>query len=143
MAIISQNNIPTVGKQYNHYDDGKIRPSRHSVVKVTKVIPYNEVNDKLKILISSEQEECDWLYAPKTDFVVFADTINQDNSLTKEQIYIRTKDNGWFSIDNETYFDSGRLDIDHTLTDSVIELLYKGAFDYTAEEIEQILTELI
>lgn len=143
MAIILQENIPVVGKQYNHYDDGKIRPSRHSVVKVTKVIPYNEVNDKLKILISSEQEECDWLYAPKTDFVVFADTINQNDPLTKEQIYIRTKNNGWFSINHETYFDCGRLDIDHTLTNSVIELLHEGVYDYTAEEIEQILTELV
>lgn len=142
MAIISQD-VPIVGKQYNHYDDGKIRPSRHSVVKVTKVIPYNEVNDKLKTLISSEQEQCNWLYAPKTDFVVFADTINEEVPLTKEQIYIRTKDNGWFSIDNETCFDSGRLDIDHTLTDSVIELLHEGGYDYTTEEIEQILTELV
>lgn len=143
MAIISQENIPVVGKQYNHYDDGKIRPSRHSVVKVTHVIPYNEVDDKLKMFISSEQEECDWLYAPKTDFVVFAETINQDNPLTKEQIYIRTKDNGWFSISIETYLDGGRLDIDHTLTDSVIRLLHEGAYDYTAEEIKQILTELV
>lgn len=143
MAIISQENIPVVGKQYNHYDDGKVRPSRQSVVKVTKVIPYSEVNDKLKILISTEQEHHNWIYASKTDFVVFADTINENDPLTKEQIYIRTKDNGWFSINHETYFDSGRLDIDHTLTDSVIELLHEGAYDYTTEEIKQILTELV
>lgn len=37
--------IPEVGKEYHIFDDGKIKPSRHSIVTITDVVPFNEFRD--------------------------------------------------------------------------------------------------
>ena len=42
MRSKSKQQIPEVGKQYHFFDDGKIRPSRHSIATVLRVIPISE-----------------------------------------------------------------------------------------------------
>lgn len=37
--------VPEVGKEYHTFDDGKIKPSRHSIVTITDVVPFNEFRD--------------------------------------------------------------------------------------------------
>lgn len=135
--------LPEVGELYNHYNDGKITPSRHSVVKVTAVVPYNEVDNEIKDIILEEQKNCDWLYAQTTDYVIFAEAVNEDDSEYKNRVYIRTIDGGWFSIDYKTFLESGRLDIDHTLTDIVKNDLLEENYDYSPEETEEIFKSLI
>ena len=135
--------IPVIGKCYNHYNDGKIRPSRHSVVKIIDVVPYSKVDKDLRDSIEREQKSCDWLYAETTDVVVFAEVLTESDIDFKNQFYIRDTKGGWFSIDHKNCFDSGRLDIDHTLTDSLKSDLYNGFYEYTPEQIEKFLERFV
>ena len=110
---MKNNLLPEVGKTYYAFYDGKVRRSRCHRVKLTKVLPFNEVDKELSADIKEEQEVCDWLYAPQTDYVVFGSTVEEDGTLEPddEQVFIRTNDDGWFSLG----FFASRLDIDGSL----------------------------
>ena len=86
-------------------DDGKIKPSRHSLITITKLIPFTEAASELLDFWKQEVEECDWLYATETDYFAEAE-------LHGEIIhFVRTTDGGWFSMG----FWASRLDIDGSL----------------------------
>jgi hypothetical protein len=102
--------IPVVGKTYHYFDDGKIKVSRRGKVVITEVIPFENIDEETLIQWKEAVEECDWLYAPKTDFFVKVDTFF-------DIIFVRTKDDDWFSFG----FLAGRLDIDGSLNDTLKE----------------------
>lgn len=102
--------IPVVGKTYHYFDDGKIKLSRRGEVVVTEVIAFKDIDQNTLNYWQAEVEECDWLYAPKTDFFVKVDTFF-------DIIFVRTKDDNWFSFG----FLAGRLDIDGSLNDRLKE----------------------
>lgn len=104
--------VPEVGKEYHTFDDGKIKPSRHSIVRVTEVVPFAEVNHEA-FLEEWRQEvmDCYWLYAKETDYFVKAEYDDETN------YFVRTKDGGWFSLG----FFGARLDIDGSLYNNMIE----------------------
>ena len=52
------------------------------------------------------------MYAKETDY--FIKTINGEDG---DAVFVRTKNNGWFSIG--TFMNSGRLDVDGYLTQSL------------------------
>ena len=60
--------VPEVGKEYNAFDDGKIRPSRLEVVKIVELIPFDKADEELINEWKQNVEECYWLYAPETDY---------------------------------------------------------------------------
>lgn len=132
--------IPEIGKKYNCYDDGKIRLSRHCIAEITKVVPFKQfagmVDKKTYDELIGDQQHCDWLYAPTTDFVVIATMsgtcYNEDNPTA---YFFRTKNGGWFSIDN---WWAGRLDIDGTLTEGLIEELKEYCDKKDYDEIIKI-----
>lgn len=95
--------VPKVGEKFHFFEDGKSGPSRHYIVKIVDVKKFEDVDDELKERIRDEQETCDWLYAPETDYVITG-LVPGD-----VQYFIRTDDGGWFSIG---YITAGRLDID-------------------------------
>lgn len=97
--------VPEVGKEYHVFDDGKIKPSRHGIVRVTEVVPFAEVNHEA-FLEEWRQEvlDCYWLYATDTDYFVKAVGDDED----EPSCFVRTKDGGWFSLG----FFGARLDID-------------------------------
>jgi hypothetical protein len=104
--------VPEVGKEYHTFDDGKIKPSRHSITTITKVIPFNKCNDnELMSDWADEVTECYWLYANETDYFVEGRYDDETN------YFVRTKDGGWFSLG----FFGARLDIDGSLYNSMIE----------------------
>jgi hypothetical protein len=115
---------PEVGKEYHVFDDGKIRPNRHSIITITKVIPFNECNDnKLMSDWAQVVTDCYWLYANETDY--FVEARYEDEPEDEEPTYfVRTKDGGWFSLG----FWGSRLDIDGSLYKKMTEL-------YGVEEI--------
>lgn len=95
-----------IGKSYNVFDDGKISKSRLYQVKVTEIVPFKEIDDDTLEQWKNEVNDCDWLYANKTDF--FIKTWNGADTET----FVRTKNNGWFSMG---FMCSGRLDFDGNL----------------------------
>lgn len=145
--------IPEVGKKYYFFDDGKTSPSRCYVAKVLRVIPYDECEEILDIydhdcqqnipksLKDIHKEEVDnhtiqspnliiggckqgepWLYAKETDFFVECLIPGyDDNNLW----FVRTIDRGWFSINIQNSWQSGRLDIDNSIYDEAKEYFDK------------------
>lgn len=99
-----------VNKTYNCFDDGKIRESRMYQVEVFDIIPFDKINKDILYQWEIEKKDCDWLYAEKTDF--FIKTWNGEEL----EYFVRTKDNGWFSLG---FINSGRLDVDGSLTASI------------------------
>jgi hypothetical protein len=108
--------IPIVGKTYHYFDDGKIKLSRRGEVVVTEVIAFKDIDQNTLNYWQAEVEECDWLYAQNTDFFVKAES-TLFNSPFHDIIFVRTKDDNWFSFG----FLAGRLDIDGSLNDRLKE----------------------
>lgn len=106
--------VPEVGKEYHVFDDGKIKPSRHGIVRVTEVIPFTEVNHEA-FLEEWRQEvmDCYWLYATDTDYFIKAEYDDEE----EPSYFVRTKDGGWFSLG---WF-GARLDIDGSLYSKMLE----------------------
>lgn len=115
--------LPEIGKTYNFYDDGKITFSRQYKCTVIKIIPYNNVSDKIK-----EQHEIltihyNWLFSPKTDFFILGKV---KDDVVEDQVFMRTLKGNWFSNAislNIRDFDiidrgdvGGLLDVDETIT---------------------------
>ena len=103
--------VPEVGKEYHAFDDGKIRPSRLEVVKITELIPFDKADEELINEWKQEVEECYWLYAEETDYFAKGEW---DDEIS---YFVRTKDGGWFSMG---WFGS-RLDVDGDLYKKMIE----------------------
>ncbi len=111
--------VPEVGKEYHAFDDGKIKPSRHSIVRITEVVPFAAVNHKA-FLEEWQQEVEDgyWLYAKETDYFIKAEYVEKD----RPAYFVRTKDGGWFSLG----FWGARLDIDGSLYEKMKEQYGEG-----------------
>ncbi len=111
--------IPEVGKEYHIFDDGKIKPSRHYIAKIVKLI-YPEDAYEITALYKAWQEqveECYWLFAKETDYFVVA-----ESDYDKDLIYfVRTTDGGWFSIDYPGCWMGARLDIDGSLYNEMLK----------------------
>ena len=100
--------IPELNKKYHMFDDGKISLSRHYVVKIVEVIPFEECSDTHLISFwEDEQKKSPWLYAEETDYIVKGVSL----SLLEPQYFVRTVDGGWFSLG----WWGSRLDIDGSL----------------------------
>lgn len=107
--------VPEVGKEYHIFDDGKVRPSRHSICKICKVVPFDECND-LELLEAWNDEvlRTYWLFAPETDYFVNG-AVKKEDGVFEIHHFVRTLDGGWFSIDYPESWTASRLDIDGSL----------------------------
>lgn len=106
--------IPILNKEYNCYDDGKITTSRLYTVTIKEILDFSNIDKKTLNSWTKQARECHWLYKPETD--VFIKTTNE---FDREEIFVRTLDDGWFSIGG--FLDSGRLDVDGSLTNLLNE----------------------
>ena len=106
--------VPEVGKEYHTFDDGKIKPSRHSIVTITSIIPFTECkDDALMSIWTDEVTDCYWLYANETDYFVEGKYDDEDES----SYFVRAKDGGWFSLG----WIGARLDVDGSLYSKMLE----------------------
>ncbi len=103
--------VPELDKEYHTFDDGKVKPSRHSIATITKIIPFADADSELLDTWKHNVEECYWLYAPETDYFVRA---TYDDTT---EHFVRTTDGGWFSLG---WF-GARLDATGKLYKSMIE----------------------
>ena len=104
--------LPEIGKIYNCFDDGKIRESRMYTVEISEIIPFDKIDKETLEKWKEQVNQCQWLYEKETDY--FIKTINGEDG---DAVFVRTKNIGWFSIG--TFMNSGRLDIDGSLTESL------------------------
>lgn len=104
--------VPEVGKDYHTFDDGKVRPSRHSIATIVEVIPFDKCTDKALLEMWRDGvETCYWLFSTKTDYFVKAKYDDETS------YFVRTVDGGWFSLG----FFASRLDIDGNLYKIMVE----------------------
>ena len=104
--------IPKINRTYNCFDDGKISESRKYEVTIKEIVPFNNIDKETLKYWIEHVKDCYWLYKTETDF--FIKTKNCDN---EEEIFVRTIDDGWFSIGG--FLGCGRLDVDGKLTDTL------------------------
>jgi hypothetical protein len=104
--------IPKINKTYNCFDDGKIRESRKYEVTVIKVIPFGEIDKEILQQWETQIMECYWLYEKETDYFIITSVVDEEDN--EDEIFVRTKDNGWFSIGG--FLNCGRMDVDGGLT---------------------------
>ncbi len=95
--------IPETDKEYNHFDDGKIGDSRRTVVLITEIIEFENIDDETLKDWKNEQKLSTHLYKKETDY--FVKGILQENNTPVT--YVRTRNNEWFSLG--TY--GGLLDV--------------------------------
>lgn len=129
--IVNKKELPQIGKTYFCYDDGKISLSRQYEVIVTNIIKFDKIAYRLAEIIRIAQKDFE-VYAQETDYVICG-VSNEEPDFPKMSYFIRTKDGDWFSIgkltNNEEYpldimFCSGRLDVDNSLTNFLIENVF-------------------
>jgi len=135
--------VPEVGKFYHFWDDGKTGVSRHYICKVESIIKPEEAktiifnSDALQRPMSlyeiwkNEVKECDWLYAEETDCILKISCPKYDDNFLYAA---RTKNGGFFTVNVQSFWQSGRIDITNEIYDSVIESHKKGGYDYSAYE---------
>ncbi len=104
--------IPKKGKIYNFFDDGKIRVGRMYKAYVKKIIPFNKADIHLKIHLVDNSLDCDWIWNGYTDYFVGCYIPRYDNHLVW---FARTVNGGWFSMDIQSWWQGGLLDVSRTL----------------------------
>ena len=100
--------IPELNKEYDYFDDGKINLSRHDKVTITELVQFNKIDKETKANWIREVKQCYWLYNKETDYFVKGKL----KETGEDVIFVRTLDNGWFSLG----WEAGQLDIDGTLS---------------------------
>ena len=124
--------VPEVGEKLHFFDDGKSGDGRHYLAVVTHVLTPEqakhvyidvsafcelnnfEVDENLKSITLVdihlyEVNNCDWLYAPETDYFVGCAIPEFDDHILW---FVRKKDGGWFSMDVQSCWQGGYLDVD-------------------------------
>lgn len=120
--------LPELYKRYNCYDDGKISSSRRYEVLITDIIKWEDLDPELRNAIQTELDYSDYLYKSEQEYILFG--VSYEQFIPKVEIFAETWDSGWFGIGEyapieesdrpfNSYWCSGRLDIDGTLTDSI------------------------
>jgi len=102
--------VPLVGEEYDFFDDGKVKMTRHNRAYIQTVASFNTARKDLRELWKQEVDQCSGLYAKETDVLVYGHLDDEENTpLT----FTRTVDGGWFSFGNP--MGDGRLDVDGSL----------------------------
>ena len=97
--------LPEIGKCYQMYDFGKMDMPYSLEVKITHIIPYEEIDVETKALWESEMEEFSWLYRTDTD--LFIKGVCSIEGSDREIIFVRDCDNGWYGLNDW----GGQLDV--------------------------------
>ena len=69
----------------------------------------------------------DWLYAEDTDYFIKISCPVYDEHMLYA---VRTKDGGWFTIDAESWWQGGVLDVDGSVYERVIEDYLDGEYGW-------------
>lgn len=111
-AILRQCMIPKKRQIYNFFDDGKCSPSRLYKAYVKKVIPFNKADIHLKIHLVNSALDYDWIWNGDTDYFIGCYIPKYDNHLVW---FARTKYGTWFSMDIQSNWQGGLLDVNRDI----------------------------
>ena len=128
---MNKQSLPELGKRYHFFEDGKSGPSRHYIIEITNIVPFEAVTDgELLDVYDTEVKECDFLYAPQTDYFIYGRKVLSNSILDMEDefIFIRTYYGGWFSFGH--LFEDGQLDVDNSKYNEIIEYCEQNDRDY-------------
>lgn len=128
--------VPEVGKRYHCFDDGKVRFSRHFIIKVDEVLGFIQFRKKYPKLFEQYTEavkQCYWLYSTHSDKFIITHKGENDEL----GVYVRTKQGGWFGAGN--WWNSATLDVTGELWDNLIADI--DNYDYTDEEKKRLIEE--
>ena len=123
--------VPQVGEKLHFFDDGKVGDGRHYMAVVTHVLTPEqakcvfidaisfcechsidfEENKSLTLLDIHEAEVkwYDWIFEEQTDYFIACSIPEFDNHIIW---FVRKKDGGWFSMDIQSDWQGGYLDVD-------------------------------
>ena len=146
--------VPEVGKEYHFWDDGKSSPSRHYICrcerilktkkeaknikfplkKYTKILENSSYIDYEKSLYDvwkKQVKQCYWLYAEDTDYFVEISCPKYD----EHNLWaVRTKNGGWFTLDIQSSWQGGYVDVDKEKFNNIInEWENEGCYDIIEE----------
>ncbi len=143
--------LPEVGKFYHFFDDGKTSPSRHYICKCERIVTAEEAkNITVKVpgenhtkdnpvyetlslydhWHDNEMPTHDWLYATETDyFIECSCPVYDDFNLW----FVRTKEGGWFSMNVQSWWQSGRLDVTNEIFENVTSYIKEHPEWYDVE----------
>lgn len=125
--------VPEIGKYYHFWDDGKTSPGRHYICRVEELLTQttalsiwlrmpdddNEQGFKPKTLYDiwiESVKEHDYLLAKNTDyFIEISCPEYDDNNLYA----VRTKNGGWFTLDIQSWWQGGILDVTGEIFDDI------------------------
>lgn len=143
--------VPKIGSSYHFFDDGKIKESRHYIATVldiitpeqTKNIMFSRADDEVSFEISlyeiwrneiddhrqstnfkviaagvSMEVGAPWLYAEETDYFIKCSIPEYDEN---DVWFVRTVNGGWFSLDTNSWWMSGELDVDGRLFNNMMK----------------------
>ena len=145
--------VPLVGKFYHFWDDGKCGAGRHYICRIERIIPFTKAKDiilntprgeeildktgkfesfdidmSLEDIWKDEVKECDWVFDEETDYFVEASCpVYDDHNLW----FARTKDGGWFSMNIQSWWQGGRLDINGEIYEEMIKYCEENGMDPT------------
>lgn len=118
-AILRQCMIPKKRQIYNFFDDGKCSPSRLYKAYIKKVIPFNKADIHLKIHLVNSALNCSWIWNGDTDYFIGCYIPEYDNHLIW---FARTKYGTWFSMDIQSNWQGGLLDVNRYIHNIVFNI---------------------
>ena len=142
MRLTVKQEVPQVGRQYHFFDDGKITQSRHSIATVTRVVPFSEADS---IIVKAREFDLeiddpiyvdkpitdvwkkfvidhDWVMDAETDYLIECSIPDYDDNLIW---FARDRVGGWFSMDIQSSWQAGTLDVDGKLYKDMCEYFKK------------------
>lgn len=122
--------ILKVGKSFNCYDDAKVRPSRHSVVTITDIIPKKKWTDDQKQFVIEACEDYNFPIEEQNNLIIGTNREGKSCTFLIDTCGLP------FSVE---YWGPGLLDIFGKCTGNLIEYLHQGEFDYSDDEREYII----
>lgn len=111
-AILRQCMIPKKRQIYNFFDDGKCSPSRLYKAYIKKVIPFNKADIHLKIHLVNSALNCSWIWNGDTDYFIGCYIPEYNDHLIW---FARTKYGTWFSMDIQSNWQGGLLDVNRDI----------------------------
>lgn len=141
----NQELLPEIGKYYHFFDDGKTSPSRHYIARVERIVPISDSPDilvpymdpyldelvprSLWDIWNIQKVDIDWVFSEKTDVLLEVSCPKYDqNNLW----FAKTKDGGWFSMDIQSGWQGGRLDVTGEIYEAVLKDAEKYGMDTDA-----------
>ena len=142
-TTLSLPKVPVVGEKYHFFDDGKMTCNRHYIAECLEVITPEDAKDVLleviddNLLSNSLQRvslydiwkdnvtDGGWLFNEETDYFVRCRVEGYDEH---DLWFVRSCDYRWWSLEIQSCWQVGLLDVDNKLHNKGIKLFGKDYY---------------